>query len=95
MFVRLTPGVRMFTVKNVLTGVVAISSAAESINARTYGSASARVTYSVEYKNDLNDPSWTKLKDIPSQAASGDVDVTDLAPSAQMRFYRIVTPSQP
>ncbi|HEY6229400.1 MAG TPA: hypothetical protein VI282_19935, partial [Verrucomicrobiae bacterium] len=57
--------------------------------------ASAGVTYSVEYKNDLSDPAWTKLKDIPAQGSSGDIDVTDLSPAAQTRFYRIVTPSQP
>jgi hypothetical protein len=57
--------------------------------------ASAGVTYSVEYKNDLNDPAWTKLKDIPAQATTGDIDVADLAPASQTRFYRIVTPSQP
>jgi hypothetical protein len=52
--------------------------------------ATASVAYSIEYKNDLNDATWTKLKDIPSQPASGDVDVTDAAPVSESRFYRIV-----
>src|SRR5204863_106980 len=44
-FGRLIPGVRTFALKNALGGVAAISAAAESISARTYGSASERPTY--------------------------------------------------
>lgn len=54
--------------------------------------ATAGATYTVEYKNTLNDVSWTKLKDIPAQPATGDIDVVDVAPTSQTRFYRIVTP---
>ncbi len=44
-FGRLTPGVRMLSLKNVLGGVVASSAAAESSSARTYGSDCERGTY--------------------------------------------------
>ena len=42
---RLTPGVRMLALNAALGGVAVISAAAESMSARTYGSASARGTY--------------------------------------------------
>ena len=45
MFGRFTPVVRILLLKNALGGVVAIAAAAESISARTYGSASDRGTY--------------------------------------------------
>ena len=45
MLVSDTPGVRMLLLKKALGGVAASSVAAESSRARTYGSASARVTY--------------------------------------------------
>ena len=42
-FARLTPGVRILALKNVLGGVTVISLAAESSSARTYGNATLRV----------------------------------------------------
>jgi uncharacterized delta-60 repeat protein len=48
------------------------------------------VTYRIQYKNNLNDPSWTTLTTI-----TGDGTVqsfTDPAPAATGRFYRIEVP---
>lgn len=56
--------------------------------------ATAGATYSVQYKNDLNAPTWTKLTDVTPQSA-GDYDVTDSTAAAETRFYRFVTPAQP
>ena len=45
--------------------------------------------YQVEYKDDLDDPTWKPLGNELS--ASGDTaSATDFVPSASHRFYRIV-----
>jgi len=42
--------------------------------------------YVIEYKNDLNDPTWTPLTTIPG---NGEPQVvTDPSPATQMRYYR-------
>jgi hypothetical protein len=57
--------------------------------------AQAGQTYSLLYKDSLNDSAWQRLKNIPSQQSTGTVQVTDDAPSASTRFYQLVTPMQP
>ena len=56
--------------------------------------AAAGNTYSVQSKNALSDPTWTKLVDVPAQPATGDYPVTDSSAGGQSRFYRVVTPAQ-
>lgn len=58
--------------------------------------ATAGKTYSVFYKNSLNDPTWTKLNDVPAQGTTGEIGVTDsTAGSATARFYQVITPQVP
>jgi hypothetical protein len=49
-------------------------------------------TYTVEYRNDLSSGTWVKLADVPAQSTTGDYAITDPAPAAGTRFYRIATP---
>jgi len=56
--------------------------------------AAAGNTYTVQYKNALADPTWTKLADVPAQPVTGDYPVTDSSAGGQSRFYRIVSPAQ-
>jgi hypothetical protein len=59
-------------------------------------SAVAGKTYTVQYKNDLADSTWTKLADIPAQSSDTIVDTADPGSGGQShRFYRVITPSQP
>ena len=52
-------------------------------------------SYTVQYKNSVNGPNWSKLADVTAQSASGDFVVKDSGAVAPSRFYRIVTPAQP
>src|SRR5206468_3783760 len=53
-------------------------------------------TYRVSYSTTLLPGSWTMLKDVPAQGASGPVPVTDNTVAGHpTRFYRIVTPAGP
>jgi len=58
--------------------------------------AQAGLTYSVFHRDafDALHP-WTKLTDVPAQAATGPLDVQDATATGPQRFYRIVTPAQP
>ncbi len=57
--------------------------------------AIAGKTYSVLYRDDLGSGSWLKLVDVPSQAATGGITVTDrTVASGTTRFYRVITPAQ-
>ena len=58
--------------------------------------AVAGKTYSVVYSVALGNGAWLKLKDVPAQATTGPLAVTDSAADAgAARFYRIVTPASP
>jgi hypothetical protein len=50
-------------------------------------------TYSVQYKNSLNDPDWSKLIDVGSQTTNRIEVIVDSDPRAG-RYYRLVTPQQ-
>ena len=50
-------------------------------------------TYTIEYKNTLNDPAWVKFADVPA-GAQRPIVIND--PSAtSTRFYRLRTPQTP
>jgi hypothetical protein len=55
--------------------------------------AAANLTYSVLYRNALEDPAWTKLADVVSTATNRTVVIQDREAVSQ-RFYRLVTPRQ-
>jgi len=57
--------------------------------------AQAGQTYSLLYKNSLNDSGWQRLKNIPAPPITGMIQVTDDAPTSATRFYQLVTPMQP
>jgi hypothetical protein len=53
-------------------------------------------TYSILFQEDLSDPLWLRLANIPAQGATGQVSVTDTtAGGTPARFYRLVTPALP
>ncbi|HWQ93774.1 MAG TPA: hypothetical protein VN673_19080, partial [Clostridia bacterium] len=49
-------------------------------------------SYSILYKDRLEEASWQRLADVPAQGASGAVVVADPNPSVTGRLYRLVTP---
>ncbi|RYD82078.1 MAG: hypothetical protein EOP84_10005, partial [Verrucomicrobiaceae bacterium] len=55
--------------------------------------AKSQKTYTVLYKNNLNDPTWLKLQDIRAEPGDRTIGVTD-ASAANGRFYKVVTPLQ-
>lgn len=57
--------------------------------------AEAGQTYTVQYKDSLNAPTWSKAVDVSAQTATGDYTVTNLPTGGPSRFYRLVTPAQP
>jgi hypothetical protein len=57
--------------------------------------AVAGKTYSVLYCDSLEQGTWLRLTDVPAQASTGEVEVTDSdGPGRAARFYRLVTPAQ-
>ncbi|HEY5913715.1 MAG TPA: lamin tail domain-containing protein [Verrucomicrobiae bacterium] len=53
-------------------------------------------TYTVLFKDDLNEAVWLKLADVPAQSASGPISIPDTtAANTRVRFYRLVTPQVP
>ena len=50
-------------------------------------------TYTVQYKDALGLPFWTRVKDVPAQTSNRVETVTD--PAWTNRFYRVVTPRTP
>jgi hypothetical protein len=57
--------------------------------------ATAGLTYTVQYRDSLGTPGWTKLADVPAQSSTQTVEVTDPTATNSARYYRIVTPQQP
>ncbi len=51
-------------------------------------------TYTVEFKEDLNNSGWTKLTDIVAQPVSRVETISDPAPASN-RLYRLATPRKP
>ena len=61
--------------------------------ARIRFTALAGRTYSILYRDSLGSGTWSKLADVPAQAGSGPVTVTDPTfGGPAVRFYRLVTP---
>jgi hypothetical protein len=53
-------------------------------------------TYSVFYKNSLNDTTWIKLSDVSAQGTTGEIGVVDSnVNGGGQRFYQVVTPQVP
>jgi hypothetical protein len=64
--------------------------------ARVHFTAAAGRTYSILYRSNLGGGTWSKLADVPVQAGSGPVTVTDPAFSGGTnRLYILVTPAWP
>jgi hypothetical protein len=57
--------------------------------------AASNRTYSVLWKESLHAGRWTKLADIPAQAANRMEQVFDPLPPAYGRIYQMVSPQQP
>jgi Lamin Tail Domain/Bacterial TSP3 repeat len=55
----------------------------------------ANHTYSVVFTQDLRNPNWRKLADMPAASADCLQTIIDPAPPGATRFYRLVTPAQP
>ncbi|MEW6158352.1 MAG: lamin tail domain-containing protein [Verrucomicrobiota bacterium] len=64
--------------------------------ARLKFQAVAGKTYSILYRDQLDNGSWRKLADIPARPVNETVEIPDNnVASAQTRFYRLVTPAVP
>jgi hypothetical protein len=74
--------------------VESISSAGNSI--RIQFIAVAGKTYTLVYRSTAALGIWQKLADVPAQASTGLIEITDPGASAAgTRFYRLVTPQSP
>jgi hypothetical protein len=58
-------------------------------------SAVAGITYTVQYRTEVDNGAWQKLVDVPPQATTGEIEVFDSNPGTTTRFYRLVTPATP
>lgn len=52
-------------------------------------------TYSVLYTDDLGNPSWLKLADVPALPSNQPVSLTNTMNGSITRLYQVVTPAQP
>jgi hypothetical protein len=52
-------------------------------------------TYTIQLRDDLATSGWRKLTDITARPTTAAVDIPDTNIPATVRFYRLVTPSQP
>jgi hypothetical protein len=58
--------------------------------------AQAGLTYTVQYRDSLTAGNWHKLADVPSQATTQTILVSDAGVANFLqRYYRIVAPAQP
>lgn len=59
--------------------------------------ANSNLTYSVQYKSDLENGTWNSLTNIPALPAGQEITVLDTAVTngAPRRFYRLTAPSMP
>jgi hypothetical protein len=61
-----------------------------------YFTAVAGKSYSILFKDDLNEGIWFRLANIPAQGATGQIGVTDTtAGGSSIRFYQLTTPALP
>ncbi len=56
--------------------------------------AKANISYTVQFKNSLDETVWQKLADFPATGSDRLQQATDATEGAQ-RFYRVITPMQP
>ena len=56
--------------------------------------AQSNKTYTIEFKDDLDNASWMKLLDIAADS-NNHVEMIEDPQSRTRRFYRVVTPRQP
>jgi hypothetical protein len=52
-------------------------------------------SYTVQYRDSIGSGTWLNLTNVPPQASTGPVMVSDPAMTSTSRFYRIITPAQP
>jgi hypothetical protein len=65
-------------------------------NRLIYFTAVAGKSYSILFKDDLNEGIWFRLTNIPAQGATGQISVTDSATAgSSARYYRLTTPALP
>jgi hypothetical protein len=56
--------------------------------------AVANKSYTIQYKNDLSDPNWSKLLDVPARSTNWTAVISDSCTNSA-RYYRVATPQQP
>ncbi|HYE33614.1 MAG TPA: lamin tail domain-containing protein [Methylomirabilota bacterium] len=56
--------------------------------------AQANTTYTVQYRDNLATGTWQNLENVPSGLRSRTVEITDPNPTAQRRFYRVISPAR-
>lgn len=57
--------------------------------------AVAGKTYTLLGRDSLEAGEWTRLANVPAQAATGPVQLLDPAVPGEHRFYRLITPAMP
>jgi hypothetical protein len=57
--------------------------------------ARADRSYSILFKQSVEDSAWTRLVDVPAEPEDRVETVVDPVPAAGARFYRLVTPARP
>jgi hypothetical protein len=57
--------------------------------------AVAGKTYTIQYRQEVDNGVWQKLVDVAAQGVTGEIAVTDSNPGTMTRFYRLVTPATP
>ena len=55
--------------------------------------AASNKTYTVQYRDTLSAPLWSKLLDVESEVTNRLMRVTDTSPNAASRFYKLITPA--
>ena len=70
---------------------VQISGAARTINFN----AVAGKTYTIVFKNRLDDVVWQRMADVPAQGVTAPIGIPDSSAGAPARFYRLITPQLP
>lgn len=72
-----------------------LRAAVQSTGVEVRFQAAARRTYTIQYREGWDVGQWTNLSTVAAEPAPRIVEVIDAAPTAQARYYRIVTPAVP
>ena len=64
-------------------------------NRTIHFTAVAGKTYTILYKDKLDDTFWQPLANVPAQGSTGPITISDSSSASNTRFYRLITPQLP